>query len=274
MVAEESPFSLWLLRDHTPERQKDREYLAQAYHSLADAPKNRDTALLFSLGQGSAFLDHEVHRELRWMRSICREVADPGRLTNPELEILLPEEDAVPEEMRGWREPWLRRLQQGGMLGDRFILLAALALTRIRGVFPAASFSVPRNGLVAEIPTCALDSHTKEGKKILAELSAENLPPSLLKALWFHMRSGVLAEAHRPLYCWPDARLCEPSPEDSIWYLPSQLRLRKDVEKYCSMSLEKIWAKLEPEIEFRSRQALTALLDREQAKPRQLSLFD
>lgn len=37
---------------------------------------------------------------------------------------------------------------------------------------------------------------------------------------------------------------------------------------------EKIWAKLEPEIEFRSRQALTALLDREQAKPRQLSLFD
>lgn len=153
-------------------------------------------------------------------------------------------------------------------------LKAGEDVNRIRGVFPAASFSVPRNRLVAEIPTCALDSHTKEGKKILAELSAENLPPSLLKALWFHMRSGVLAEAHRPLYCWPDARLCEPSPEDSIWYLPSQLRLRKDVEKYCSMSLEKIWAKLEPEIEFRSRQALTALLDREQAKPRQLSLFD
>ena len=56
--------------------------------------------------------------------------------------------------------------------------------------------------------------------------------------------------------------------------------IRKDMEYFQECHINYValpvfsWAKLEPEIEFRSRQALTALLDREQAKPRQLSLFD
>lgn len=270
ILAEESPFSLNLLRYHNTGFMRDREYLELMYHTLADAPKNRDAAFLASFRTGEVVRRRDgsrvSHAELNWVKAVCED-AEKGR------PLKTPSVDAVSGEAASWREAWFSRLRQGGMPDDQHIIRAAILLTYLRGMepFPLRRSLDDVRELKEEVPLCAVDRHSAEGSGIIEDMTRDGrLSRGHLVALWGRFGVEKLDEEHAPAYYWPN-EVRHPGPRESIWALP-KLRNTYLAAGFASVkSALCYWEeKLLPEIEKRARPVLSRYLHR----PKQLSLFD
>lgn len=280
MVAEEAPFAIGLLKYHFSENAKDRQYLELIYHSLADAPKNRDAAALASYTGNVC----QTHPEMRWFRQVMSQYPKPDAVEKNVLKQIIRQDmpySEEPEDLRYCRNVMFERLYQGGMQGDRRIILAALRLTLTRGVEDAVlRENLDDLHLRAAIPACALDMHTAEGKIVMETVHSRHpdIPHDRLAAIWFACRSGLVNEQQAPSYV--SAETVSPGVRESLWHPLALHELAQEMGQPSPGHLYAYWQKhLLPDVERESEKALaTALaIERErveqaQKKPQQLKL--
>lgn len=283
MVAEEAPFCLSLLRYHYAENAHDRQYLTMIYHSLADAPKNRDAAALAS----HAGTIDSTHPELVRFRQLISRCPKPEGV---ELKVLRQwlTEDMPPreesEDIAYCRHVMLDRLYQGGMPGDRFILLAALHLTLLRGVNPHVvlrdNLDDLRN-LRPEVPTCALDMHNAEGQRVVDAVCSRypDIPRRHVTDMWFACRSGLVNPRQAPQYVHASKQRL--GTRESLWHPLGLRELAREMGQDTPGDMASFWTeRLLPDVERESRKALDEALqaerdrkEQENRKPVQLKLF-
>jgi hypothetical protein len=238
------------------EKSNDEEAWRKLLYRLTLIRKNKDAGGLEFLGRmaqipGEENFSRQLLWELEQMRAAYAMGDDPGTAATAMFKEFTEKNTLTPYELEGM-EVLRNRVFAGGMLGDRWMLVASLILMASRpcnkkliareekwGIKRWTTLAGKRKPRMMDLPWYVFDMHTQAGKIVLSAFT-KHYQDTLkfatkreIEVVWFHMESGLVPD---------DFQVAVDMDEESVgcvqsawWPLATETSLQLHLSKWDSV---------------------------------------
>lgn len=272
LVAEEAWFFSGELGKFLAGEPSEEEEWRRFIYRLVLVLKNKDASALHTISQLDLEVEQEdelsdqIHWELAQMRSAAKAAGDDPPSIIRDLYAQLDERYKFSNYEKAGLEVLIKRSFQGGMLGDKWFLLAAIILTasrhfKVEKVAKAEAYGIKRwskrigkrKPRSINLPWWVFDMHTGVGKialKTFMKRKAKEFhitTPEDLAHIWFLLSSGMVPD-DLMRHCALSAQ--EVSCLQSAWWVLniSMVLDRLDSSRLTYAKCVKMWPKVEREL--------------------------